>query len=741
MKNVLQPSRAILAAPLLLALSVPGLTQDFNLNILDIPGGAANSSNSENIDFGDVDGDGDWDIAIANGGDSGNQQNQLWLNLGPGIQVGEFQDVTATQFPAVNDSSRDIEFADIDSDSDLDIYVANHSSQSSQPCRWWVNTGAGFYADETSTRWVGLGATGSSVAPALVLGGGGFIDWSGDGDFADLDNDGDLDLFHSSYGGFYQGNTPSRIFLNDGAGFFSEFNPSGVQLARANILNGTPGIWCEGTQAHNTLQSDGATCDIASNGPDIDLGDVDGDFDLDVLHGSRANSPRLFTNRLEENGGTLGFRDRTGVSFAADFANGNGKYEQEMGDLDGDGDLDILGINWATSFGFVDNTLRNNGAGFFGNVNLLSGSGADDEEGDMIDYDNDGALDLFIANFSGRDRLYSNAGGSPGLSFTDETIKELPIVNVVSRDGEVCDVDNDGDYDILVASGFNQANVYYENVSQVPDTTSPYIPSIEQAPNRTPGPEPTVVRAQVYGNAPYYITWYNSTVLVYTVDGGPENQVSAVSSGGQIFRAEIPGGVIGTVQYWFTSTDEYDNIGSSASRTYLSDSGGTNSGASSCDCSGGNSPCGNTSSAGRGCPNSNANGLGAMLVGAGHASVSSDSFMLSVTDAAPVKPGLVLAGTQSLGPFGNSSVPNNAGLLCVGGSTARGDVVFTDAAGAATFPSFQGAPYGASSLVNAGSPVSYTHWFRDPATASGCTGDTSGADFNFSNGWTVVWLP
>ena len=138
MKNVIQPSRAILAAPLLLALSVPGLTQDFNLNILDIPGGAANNSNSENIDFGDVDSDGDWDIAIANGGDSGNQQNQLWLNLGPGAQTGVFQDVTVVQFPAVNDSSRDIEFADIDSDGDLDIYVANHSTLITQASRWWI---------------------------------------------------------------------------------------------------------------------------------------------------------------------------------------------------------------------------------------------------------------------------------------------------------------------------------------------------------------------------------------------------------------------------------------------------------------------------------------------------------------------------------------------------------------------------------------------------------------------------
>ena len=170
-------------------------------------------------------------------------------------------------------------------------------------------------------------------------------------------------------------------------------------------------------------------------------------------------------------------------------------------------------------------------------------------------------------------------------------------------------------------------------------------------------------------------------------------------------------------------------------------SSGSNSGVSSCDCSAGNSPCGNSSGPGRGCPNSNGNGLGAKLIAAGHASITADTFSLSVTDAAPNKPGLIFAGTSNLGPSGVNTVPNNAGLLCVAGTTARGSVVFTDSSGAATFGDFQGAPYGASSLVAPGWPTSYTHWFRDPGTATGCANDTGNADFNFSNGWTVTWQP
>ena len=163
------------------------------------------------------------------------------------------------------------------------------------------------------------------------------------------------------------------------------------------------------------------------------------------------------------------------------------------------------------------------------------------------------------------------------------------------------------------------------------------------------------------------------------------------------------------------------------------------SGASDCDCSSGVSPCFTGSAPGRGCPNSNPNGLGAQLTGAGNPTVSNDSFSLSVTDAAPSKPGLILAGTASLGPNGLGTVPDSAGLLCVSGMTRRGAVVSTDPSGAASFPDFQGAAYGASDIVTVGMPVSYTYWFRDPGTAAGCTGDTASSDFNFSNGWTVMW--
>ncbi len=549
-----------------------------------IPSGPGINSRSENIDFGDIDLDGDWDMAVADGGDLNQDQNRCWVNDG-GLQggtLGVYSDETAARFPSFNDQSRDIEFADIENDGDLDIYSSNTAQIIIQGNRWWVNDGGdqggtlGFFTDDTANRWVGLGGAGSSLPASEVITtgihAGTFRDWSCDCDFGDLDNDGDLDLFHSSYGGAFGGQVPSRIFLNDGDGKFSEFNPQGATLFGSTISNGTPAIWCDGNQQSNTTNSTGAFADIASSALDIDLGDIDGDFDLDVLHGARQEAPRMFANRLQGSslapavgGGALGFRDVTGAVFPASYTSGSGHYEQEMGDLDFDGDLDIYGLNWKSPF--QDLTYENDGTGNFLTGVQLFQSNADDNEGDFVDYDNDGDLDLYVANFSGQDKLYRNDYAGAGYSFTKVSV---PGFSATSLDADAADTDGDGDYDIIVAEDNNQANTFLRNVTGTPDTTGPYIPNVEQL-------EPAVqtasatgdpVRAHVYDNAPYYITWYNPTTLDVTVDGVNLPAIPAMSSQGQIFRGVLPGNLVGSIDYGFTSSDEYGNTGSSAPKSY-----------------------------------------------------------------------------------------------------------------------------------------------------------------------------
>ncbi|HTF86843.1 MAG TPA: VCBS repeat-containing protein [Planctomycetota bacterium] len=561
----------------------------FTRNTTSVP--TAPVGYTENVDFGDIDGDGDWDAVFADGGDSGNQQSRVWVNMG-GVQggtVGVFQDQTSTRIPAFLSTARDIEFGDIDNDGDLDLHLSTTSTVVHQPSRWWVNMGGaqggtvGFFQDQTGTRWVNLGVNNgttilSSLPASQVIPGGGFFDWCCDSDFGDIDNDGDLDLVHSTYGAFFGGNSPTRMFLNDGAGKFEEFNPSGLQLSNPTISNGQLGLWASGTQTANTVNSTGANCDISSDALDIDFGDVDGDLDLDLLHGARGNPPRMFLNRLQENAGVLSFFfDMTGALFPAGYSTGAGHYEQEMGDMDKDGDLDIYGLDWLSSLsGLFDDTLTNTGNGVYGNVTQVATSGADENESDLFDFDQDGDLDVFIASFPGQERMYRNdfAGGAfPLVNVTNL----LPVDSTTSLDADCCDVDGDGDTDVFVANDSNTAEWYLQNQNGIADTSAPAIPKLDQAPNRSAGPAPTIVRAQVYDNAPYYINWYNATALEYRVNGGQFLSVAMRSSAGQIFRGEIPGALVGAIDYRVRSTDKQGNVGVSTIQSFTSTPGGCSS--------------------------------------------------------------------------------------------------------------------------------------------------------------------
>jgi hypothetical protein len=528
---------------------------------------------------------------LADGGDTGNQQNRIWINQGgaQGGTLGSFVDQTSTRFPIFLDDSRDIEFADIDKDGDLDICTSACTSRSSdQSSRWLANMGGvqggspGFYQDQSATRWVNLGVnngttTFSSINGSLILGGGsGFVDWSCDCDFGDIDNDGDLDLVHSTYGGAFGGDVPTRMFLNDGVGKFEEFNPSHFQLPGSTIANGNPGLWAMGTQSASTTNSTGVNCDVASSALDIDFGDIDGDLDLDLLHGAREQLPRMFQNRFAENGNVLvAFRDTTGIAFPAGYSTGNGHYEQEMGDLDADGDLDIYGLNWLVGGGgLVDITLENTGNGTYTNLVSMSGSGTDDNEADFFDYDMDGDLDAFIAAFASDNRLYRNNWTGGGFSYTNVTAGNVPGNNPVALDADCCDVDEDGDTDVVVANDNNSAEWYLQNTTTGNDVFAPLIKNLEQAPNRSAGAAPTLIRAHVYDNAPYYITWYNPTTLEYSVNGGAFTSVVMLSSAGQIFRGEIPGALVGTIDYRVRSADKYGNSGVSVTKTYTATGGG-----------------------------------------------------------------------------------------------------------------------------------------------------------------------
>jgi hypothetical protein len=530
---------------------------------------------SENIDFGDCDNDGDMDVIVGNGGDFGPEPNRIFINRG-GLQggtVGTFVEETSTRFAGVpNDTSRDIEFVDIDNDDDLDVYVSNRgpNPNTGEPSRFYVNLGGpqggtiGFYQDQTATRWGTLVSVPLADEVGPQDGQGPFKGFTCDCDFADLDDDGHSDLFHSSYGPNIDGTHDSLVFLNDSTGVFDELWP-----------------WCFGVQ--------GASMDIRTHTFDLDLVDLDADFDLDVVMSSRNSQARVYLNNLYNGISGSPFNDITQYALLAQGAtmNGNSNYAGEYGDVDGDGDFDV----WMQNYnGFSDRILRNDGftAGsgvkFTQQNNFIKNDPVNDEQhANYVDFDGDGDLDVFVANFSGTNYLYVS-GLAQGLNSATTGLYhragasgsiyaqgELPTGNpggLTTLDGDTADVDNDGDQDLAVSNDSNQQNYLYRNALGIPDTHAPSVHLLTNQADKANGTD-TVIHAQLRDNNSYCVVHFYDVNLVYTVDGGSAVSLDMFAQGSMQFRGLIPAQTDAVVSYHIEATDLAGNTTISADFGYV----------------------------------------------------------------------------------------------------------------------------------------------------------------------------
>lgn len=182
-----------------------------------------------------------------------------------------------------------------------------------------------------------------------------------------------------------------------------------------------------------------------------------GDYDNDGYSDLFVANIRGLNNSLYHNNGDGTF---TKVTSGAIVNEGGVSEHGSWADYDNDGALDLFVANWYGQRNFL---YHNNGDGTFSKVTsgAITKDGGNSITGEWADYDGDNDLDLFVANANNQNNfLYRNNGDG---TFTKVT--SGPIVNEggSSVTGSWGDYNNDGHLDLFVANNFQQNNFLYQN--------------------------------------------------------------------------------------------------------------------------------------------------------------------------------------------------------------------------------------------------------------------------------------
>jgi len=391
----------------------------------------------------DYDGDGDDDVYVTTAQTSEDwvagrrpARNALYRNDGSG----QFSDVSEAAGVALDDWSNGPYFVDYDNDGDRDLFVTAWG-----PNRLFDNNGDGTFSEVTARA----GVAGDPTA------------WSSSAAFADLDRDGDLDLYVANYCEYDLGSPPFDGAKAVWKGIVVFRGPHGlVGQADALFRNNGDGTFTDVTRDSGI--SGGSRHHYALAVTISDLDD-DGWPDIYVANDSRANY-------LWHNEGRLRFRESSALAGVA--TNEDAKEQAGMGTDSGDYDVDGRFDLFVTNFSHDWNTLyRNTGDLFFVDETFTAGL-ADSFVRlvwgtKFLDYDNDGWLDLMVANghiypevdahphintsYRQPNTLYRNLGDGTFENVSDRSGPGFAIVES-TRGLAVADFDRDGDPDIFLTN-------------------------------------------------------------------------------------------------------------------------------------------------------------------------------------------------------------------------------------------------------------------------------------------------
>ena len=331
-------------------------------------------------------------------------------------------------------------FADATGDGQPDLYITNHFNDPVADL-FFVNQGAGTFLESGTSRGVADFDAGSHGAA-----------------FGDLDNDGDFDLVNGTTGTGSSG-VANNIYRND-SGTFTDVTPASIRDRDAGTrgivtfdmdrdgdldifaVNGWLGAGDPASERNELFRNDGnfqfteitsGAAYTALAGQGVTDTDYDGDGDVDLIAGNRDGDMIILKN---DGAGNFSLVDPDAIGIIHRAYSGI-----TTGDIDNDGDLDMVVVGLDSAGDTIGHLYRNIGAGTFSF--LRSFNGIDGYMGAFADLDHDGDIDLA---FAGDDRVYINEGSGSFASGPSVPVDGINDPRAIA----FADIDNDGDMDFAV---------------------------------------------------------------------------------------------------------------------------------------------------------------------------------------------------------------------------------------------------------------------------------------------------
>ena len=379
----------------------------------------------------DFDNDADLDLYLVNGSDLPGMTslipptNCLYRNDG-----GTFTDITTEA--SVGDTGYGLGccVGDYNNDGFTDLYVTNYG-----PNVLYRNNGDGTFTDIGATA----GVDGDQFSSGCT--------------FVDVDADGYLDLYVVNYVQFDPDTNP-------------ECNRQGIRTyCTPEALPGAADVFYRnnGDGTFTDVSEEVGVGTASGKGLGVVCGDVDNDGDIDVFVANDTTPNFLYRNERND------MRMTEDALFAGVALSEEGRAYSGMGanlgDFDNDGYLDIV----ITNFQDQTNSLYHNAqSGFFTEMSFAKGIGERSLPHlawgvDFIDFNNDGWLDLFVANGHLDDNIaeidpigtYAQPNqlflSDRGIRFSESTDAAI-AQQKVSRGTAFGDIDSDGDIDIVISN-------------------------------------------------------------------------------------------------------------------------------------------------------------------------------------------------------------------------------------------------------------------------------------------------